>query len=187
LPWARVLLEIERGALDVASSASRSPERDTFALFSDPYRLAEVAIFVRKGEAGHYPLNSLADIRAQDFRLGIIVGYHYSPGFADLVQDPAFAAKVDGAAGYEVNINKLLLGRIDGFLVDDVGVMIGEAKKLGVQDQIERHPLPVANEYLHFMLSRKSVEPAMVDAMNASLARMKADGRLQAISDAYLK
>ncbi len=55
LPWARIVSEIRNGTLDMTSSASRTPEREAFARFSDPYREAEVAIFVRRGEFKQVP------------------------------------------------------------------------------------------------------------------------------------
>lgn len=184
-PWARILVEIREGTLDATSSASWTAERNTFAMFSVPYREAEVAIFVRGGEARKYPLTSLSDIPTTRFRLGTVTGYHYGDEFQVLMKDPRFAAQVDSAANYEVNINKLLHDRIDGVIVDDVGVMLGEARKLGVSDRIERLPLRIASEQLHFMFSRKSVDPAVVAAIDAALAKMRQEGRLQAIVDRY--
>jgi polar amino acid transport system substrate-binding protein len=185
IPWARILLELENGSLDVTSSASRTPERERFALFSTSYRLAEMAIYVRRSDVQRFPLGSLADLPKSRMRLGYVVGYYYGPEFESLIKDPAFARHTDGAAGYEVNITKLLHDRIDGLLVDDVGVMLGWAKKLGVQEQVERHPLPIASDALHFMFSRAAVKPETVAAIDAALARMQADGRLQAIVAEY--
>jgi polar amino acid transport system substrate-binding protein len=187
LPWARILLELQNGTLDVTSSASRTVERDAFALFSQPYRLAETAIYVRRGEASRFPLQSLVDVPESGMRLGYVVGYHYGPTFGALLEDPEFATSTDGAADYEVNINKLLHNRIDGFLVDDVGVMIGWAKKLGVTDQVDRLPLPLASDQLHIMFSRRTVSLDQVAAIDVALQQMRADGRLQAIFDRYLK
>jgi len=187
LPWARMLLELENGVLDATSSTSKTPERELFAHFSEPYREAEMAVFVRRGETGKHPLKGLSSIPGAGFKLGVIAGYYYGPEFADLMEDPKFAAQVDGAADYETNIRKLLHGRIDGLLVDDVGVVTGEAKALGVEDKIERHPVRIAGDDLHFMFSRKTVDPATFEAINASLAKMIADGRVDEIVARYLK
>ena len=187
LPWARMVLELENGVIDVTSSTSRTPERERFAYFSEPYREAEMAVFVRRGEAGNYVLEDLSSIPGADFRLGVIAAYYYGPEFAELIKDPRFAAQVDGAADYETNIRKLLHGRIDGILVDDVGVAVGEAKALGVEDLIERHPVRVAGDDLHFMFSRKSVNPETYAAFNARLARMMTDGRVDEIKARYLE
>jgi polar amino acid transport system substrate-binding protein len=91
------------------------------------------------------------------------------------------------APTYAINIQKLLVRRIDGFIVDDVGVMGSEAAALGVLDQVERYPLAIASQDLYFMFSRASVDPVLIAAIDRSLAAMKADGRLQAIADRVLK
>ena len=50
LPWARILKEVEQGTLDLSTSTSWTPEREQWALFSEPYRETEIAIYVRRGE-----------------------------------------------------------------------------------------------------------------------------------------
>lgn len=185
LPWARILLELGSGDLDATSSASRTAERERFAQFSIPYRRADTSIWVRRGESGRYPLSRLADIPASGMRLGVVVGYHYSDEFDRLMRDPAFNAHVDGASGYEVNISKLLHDRIDGFLVDDSTVMEGWMKTLQVRDQLERHPLPMPGEDLHFMFSRASVSAETVAKINKSLERLLVDGGMKTIVARY--
>ncbi len=115
-----------------------------------------------------------------------MVAYYYGAEFQRLMNDAAFASRVEGATDYPINIRKLLHRRIDGFLVDDIGVMVGEMKLLGVEEQLERYPLRIAAEDLHIMFSKKSVDPSTIESINASLARMKADGRLQSIMDRFL-
>lgn len=186
-PWTRVLLEVENGTIDVSTSTSRTPERDKYAWFSNSYRTTEMAIYVRRGEVGIYSLDNLAAVAKTGFKLGVIAGYHYGPEFAGLMRDPAFAGFVDEAIDYQTNIRKLMHGRIDGYLVEDVGVMLAEAKTLGVLDQIERYPLAIPGENLHLMFSRKTVEPETVNAVNASLERIMADGRLSKFVDRHMK
>lgn len=91
------------------------------------------------------------------------------------------------APTYAINIQKLLARRNDGFIVDDIGVMGSEAAALGVLDQVERYPLAIASKDLDFMFSRASVDPVLIAAIDRSLAATKADGRLQAIADRFLK
>ena len=92
-----------------------------------------------------------------------------------------------GAVDYETNIRKPLLDRVDGFLVDDVGVMIAAIRSLNVADRVEPHPVLLPGDEFHFMFSQNSVDPAFMGAVDAALARMKADGRLQRIIDSYLE
>jgi polar amino acid transport system substrate-binding protein len=185
LPWARILKEVEQGTLDVATSASWTEERAGWGRFSEPYREAEVAIYVRRGETGRYDLQSLADVPAQEMRLGVIVDYYYGDTVAAAVSMPEVVAWIDGAPDYPTNIRKLVNGRIDGFLAEDVAVMDTELKRMGMSDRVERYPLRIQGEKLHFMLSRETIAPEFVARVDATLAEMRADGRLAAITAKY--
>jgi polar amino acid transport system substrate-binding protein len=187
MPWARVLLELENGELDVTTSASRTPERERFAHFSVPYRQAQMGIYVRKGESGRYTLDGLSGVVEAGLRLGVVNGYYYGPEFEALMADPGFAERVDGVINYETNIRKLLLGRIDGILVDDIGVMIGALADHGAEDQVEQHPVFLAGDEFHLMFSKKSVSADLVARIDEVLAGMEADGRLLHIMDKYIK
>jgi polar amino acid transport system substrate-binding protein len=186
LPWARIVREVEQGTLDVSTSTSWTPEREQWALFSEPYRESATAIYVRRGEIPRFALQELADVPAQKLRLGVIVDYYYGEAVAEAVSDPAFAAWLDGAPDYATNIRKLVSGRIDGFLVEDIAVMEAELERMGMSERVERYPLRIPGEKLRFMFSRKTVEPDTVAKVDAAVAEMRADGRLDAIRAKYL-
>lgn len=187
MPWARQLSELKNGTLDVAMSASRTPERESYALFSMPYRQSEMAIFVRDGTASQYPLSGLSDISHMDFRLGIIFGYYYGDEFETLKHDPTFASHVDAAADYPTNIRKLLHKRIDGLLVDDLAVMLAAVRVLGVAHEVERHPLHIPGDDFHLMFSRRAVDPELVATVNRTLEGMKSDGSTHAIFKEFVQ
>ena len=187
LPWSRIVLEIQRGTLDVTTSASRTKEREAFARFSQSYRETEIGLFVRREDPVSARLPSLAAVPRHDFRLGIIADYYYGPEFEQLSTEPNFMAQVDAAPDYPTNINKLLMGRIDGFLVDDIGVMAAELSKRGAADRIVRHDIPLAGNPLHLMFSRASVDEAVVRSFDAEIDRMRTDGRLDAILNRFTR
>lgn len=187
MPWTRILLAIEAGQLDMTSSASLTEERQRYARFSDPYRQAEVAVYVRRGESEQFQLSSLQDIVTAGMRLGVVTGYYYGEDFDALSKTDSFAALVDPAADYDTNIRKLLHSRIDGFIVDDVGVMVSAVRRLGVEDQVERHPLFLEGDDLHFMFSRKTVDALRVEGINHAIRRMEEDGRLEEIMRKHLE
>ena len=186
LPWARILREVEHGTLDVSTSTSWTPERTEWAWFSEPYRETAMAIYVRRGEVGRFVLQSLADIAEEAFRLGVITDYYYGDEYQALTADPRYDPWIDGATDYATNIRKLSSGRIDGYLVEDVAVMEAELARLGLSEQVERYPLPIKGEQLRFMFSRKTVDADLVAALDDALGRMRADGRLAAITSKYL-
>jgi polar amino acid transport system substrate-binding protein len=186
LPWARIVKEVEQGTLDLSTSTSWTLEREQWALFSKPYRETEIAIYVRRGEIPRFALQELADVPEQQLRLGVIVDYYYGKALAEAASDPAFAAWLDGAPDYATNIRKLVSGRIDGFLVEDIAVMEAELERTGMSERVERYPLRIPGEKLRFMFSRKTVEPNTVAKVDATVAKMRADGRLDAITAKYL-
>ncbi|MEM7022344.1 MAG: transporter substrate-binding domain-containing protein [Pseudomonadota bacterium] len=185
MPWARILREVEQGTLDVATSASRNEDRSTWGLFSTPYRKSENAIYVRVGEESKFQLDSLTDVPKRELRLGVIVDYYYGPEIEEVAKDPEFAAWMDGAPDYATNIRKLLNGRVDGILAEDVGVMQAELRRLGAKDAITRHPLYIPGEELHFLFSQQTVDPAIVAKIDQSVSQMRADGRFDAILAKY--
>lgn len=185
LPWTRHLLELQAGHIDVATSVRWTAEREGFGWFSDVYRHDEMALYVLRGTVGNHRLTGLAALPETGFKLGVIGGYYYGPEFEALMADPAFARQIEVASDYATNIRKLIHGRIDGILADDVTVVMAAAKTLGLHERLERHPLVVPGNASHLLFSKKSVAPALVAAINARLAAMKSDGRLQRIMDRY--
>lgn len=185
LPWTRHLLELRAGHIDVATSVRWTVEREGFGWFSDVYRHDEMALYVLRGTVGNHRLAGLAALPEAGFRLGVIGGYYYGPEFEALMADPAFAQQVEVASDYATNLRKLIHGRIDGVLADDVTVVMAAAKSLGLHERLEKHPLAVPGNASHLLFSKKSVAPALVAAVNARLAGMKSDGRLQRILDRY--
>jgi ABC-type amino acid transport substrate-binding protein len=99
--------------------------------------------------------------------------------------NPTFARQIEVASDYATNLRKLIHGRIDGILADDVTVVMAAAKALGLHERLEKHPLAISGNVSHLLFSKRSVDPALVAAVNARLAAMKSDGRLQRILDQY--
>ena len=122
---------------------------------------------------------------AQQLRLGVIVDYYYGDAVAAEIGKPEIVAWIDGAPDYPTNIRKLVNGRIDGFLAEDVAVMDTELERMGMSDRVERYPLRIQGEKLRFMFSRATIGPELIAKVDATLAAMRADGRLDAITAKY--
>ena len=58
--------------------------------------------------------------------------------------------------------------------------------QLPVGGRVERYPLRIPGEKLRFMFSRDTVDPDLVAQVDAVLADMRTDGRLDAIRAKYL-
>ena len=68
----------------MAASASKTPEREEYALFSDPYRTESAVMYVRIEDAGKYNFDSLEDIIGTEFKLAVTRGYYYGEEFEEL-------------------------------------------------------------------------------------------------------
>lgn len=186
MPWQRTLFEIEQGGLvNMAAGADKLPERVDYAYFSEPYRSETVYLFIRTRDKGKHNLERLADIPRRGFRLGVTAGYHYGERFEALMEKPEFAAHVETVRADRQNHEKLLLGRIDGFLADPVATA-ALLRGTGHAGRITAHPMTIKEERIHVMFSRAAHSPQIVTRFNQALEKLQEKGRVQAIMDRYL-
>ncbi|MBY0415113.1 MAG: transporter substrate-binding domain-containing protein [Bdellovibrionales bacterium] len=168
LPWTRQLSENEAGNLDVTMGASRTPEREAFATFTDGYRNETNSLFVKKGAGSD--IKALADLGNTKLKIGIARGTSYGPAV------DAMKGKFDGSADNDdLNVKKTVAGRIDGFLVDQfTGFAI--IKSQNASDKIELHPVEISSGEVYLMVSKKSKVAGLKDKLNDALKKIKADG-----------
>ena len=186
MPWQRTLFEIEQGGLvNMAAGADKVPQRIKYAYFSEPYREETVYLFVRSDDAKDLSLTNLSDIARRGFSLGITAGYHYGEHFDALMQDPEFAAQVETVRADRQNYEKLLLGRIDGFLADPV-VTAATLRGTDYVDRITAYPMNIKTDAIHVMFSRNAHSPEIVTRFNNALEEVRDSGRFQEIMDKYL-
>ena len=100
------------------AGAPRTPARDAFALFSDPYRTAAFALYVRKGDATVQRSTSLQALLDTGFRLGVREQYAYGETVDALQEDPRYAELFIGSTLGTQSYQRLLDLEIDGFLED---------------------------------------------------------------------
>lgn len=55
VPWDQHLRDIESGARDIAVGASRTPQREEYAMFSAPFRFETMVLVVPRGRAVRFP------------------------------------------------------------------------------------------------------------------------------------
>jgi len=187
IPWKRTLNMLKNGSLDLLTNASKTPEREQYALFSDSYKSEYVALYVRKGTSNRYNINTLNDIMGLKFRLGILRGNYYGATFAQLIKTPQFKKYVSAITLHKQFQGMLILERIDGFLdyFPNADIMI---KTQGYTDKTERHPMPlIETGKIYVMFSKKSISPEIVHAFNKSLAKIKTDGTFNALKRKYFE
>jgi len=168
LPWTRQLALNESGEVDVTLGASKTPEREAFATFTDGYRSEVNSLFVKKGAGAD--IKTLADLGTTKLKIGIARGTSYGP------EIDTMKAKFDGSADNdEMNVKKTVAGRIDGFLVDQyTGFSL--IKSLKASDKIVLHPVTISSGEVYLMVSKKTKIPDLNKKLNLALKKIKENG-----------
>lgn len=183
LPWKRHLDNLESGHIDLAASASKTPEREQFAYFSDPYRTESAALFIRKTDQDKYQFSSLQDIIGTDFSLAVTRGYYYGEEFSQLMENPDFRKQVQEVNDNQLAQRQLVRGRVDGFLEDPIAATV-ELEEEGVADQVV-NILDIYSDGIYVMFSKKTKTEADVESFNKGLSEIRRSGVYDEIMAKY--
>lgn len=185
MPWARALIELELGRLDVLPGAFLTPERQKYAHFSHPYIRSTNILFIRTVDAGKYAFQNLTDIAESDIRIGLQVGASYGKTFDTLRKNPLFEKHLLEMPARENAWKMLRLGRITGLIADDY---IGnkEIRELGLQDTLQATKLALPDEFSMYALSKKTSDADFLRRFDLALNDMMADGTYRKIRERYM-
>lgn len=186
LPWARALRELELGRLDILPGAFRRPERAQYAHFSGTVLPASRNIlFMNEKAHAKWPVSRLIDLRDTEFRLGAQIRVYYGPDYQELMNDPAFAARVTFLANRENLWRMLERGRIDGVIANEhTGAY--EISQLGLGSQIKATTVVVSDEPAEVAFSKASNTKAFARRYAQVLQQLVADGSYQHIVQRYV-
>jgi polar amino acid transport system substrate-binding protein len=186
LPWARALLELHAGRLDVLPGALRRPEREAYAYWAEQHVAVPNRLYVlasRRGDVG--PATRLRQLNLASFRLGVQIGVVYGPEYGDLLEDPAFRGRLTQAAVRSKLWQMLAIGRVDGVLASEASAR-WELAELGLAGTVVATDVVLSSEAAQVMFSRRSVEPALVQRYREASAALERDGTLAQIARKYL-
>jgi polar amino acid transport system substrate-binding protein len=185
MPWARALVELEQGRLDILPGALRKPEREVFAYFSRPINRSPNVLFMGRSAAEKYRIKQLSDLIGTNFRLGAQIDVSYGPSYDTLMKNPEFKSHVSPLTMRRSAWKMIERDRIDGLIADEVTGLL-ELQQLGLSDSISRTRVVVSGDPALFAFSKKSVNPDFVTAFNAAFTAMVADGRYKELAQRYL-
>lgn len=178
--WKRHLQMLKNGKMDIAVGASFNEERAQYAYFTSPYRIEKVSLFVKKGKVSETKLSQLSDLITSKYIIGVEAGYFYGKEFQELSNNPEFTNHINEVIDLEQNVTMILKGHIDGFLVDPVTLKAFVAK-YDLENEFEMHSLPIYQDDIHIMLSKKTCPPELVNLLNQSIEYLKSNGQLEQI------
>ncbi|MHA7773692.1 substrate-binding periplasmic protein [Roseibium sp. M-1] len=182
VPWTRATVLVENGrAQGLVGSYYKPEDRPWIRHWSEPIFNEEVSVFCREGVASKdwtYP---------DDFEgllFGNIAGYR-APGqrFFELVAEGKI--KLEEAQTNEQNLSRLVLGRIDCYVVERLATeMLMRQNKYETVEIVATASMEPA--YIGY--SDKFTGPeadAFIDAMDAAIREMKSDGTIDRIVASY--
>lgn len=185
LPWARALLQLENGSLDILTGVYQNPERQRFAYFSSVPIISPNILFVRSSEIEKWKFDKLSDILETNFKLGTQINVSYSSEYDELIKNPKFI-KNKTSVSNRISLWKMLAtSRIDGVIADELTGLI-ELKELGFENSIERSKLIVSESPAFSAFSKKSVNLDFVREYDLVLGSLIKDGTYKKIIHKYV-
>jgi polar amino acid transport system substrate-binding protein len=163
---------LKSGAIDMMSGASYSPERAQYAYYSKPYRNEENALYVIRDKNKNYNFHTVAEfidyIKKNNFRLAVKnAGILADPELNSFVRDPTNAKYIVPFNIESEALKSLIDNESDGFIADRIAgsSLVWLAHLDG---QVAEHNLNMKTG-IHFIFSKKTVNPAVVEAFNKAI------------------
>lgn len=187
LPWARALKELELGRLDILPGAFRRPEREVYAHFSGSVLPpSRNRLFMHSQAMQRWPVMRLLELQHTAFRLGAQINVAYGADYQQLMNDPAFVARVSTVAT-RTNLWRMVdKGRIDGVIADE-NTGAYEIQQLGLGEQIKPTAVVVSSDAAEVAFSKHSADPDFVQAYADALRELVVDGSYERIVQRYIK
>jgi polar amino acid transport system substrate-binding protein len=182
--WQDLLGLFRQGQLELLLGASKTPAREEFALFSEPYRAEQFQLFVRKEDAAQYNFDSVAQIVAAKHKVGLISGYYYGEQISTLYSDEQMRPYFVESTMSEQNIAVLLDEQVDAVLEDSfVGAAI--IRRKGLEQQVQALDIKLEETPIYLMFSKATVQPEQVIDFNQALQQLKDSGDYQQLINKY--
>jgi polar amino acid transport system substrate-binding protein len=183
VPRKRRQYMFSRGEIDVMLAASKTPEREAFSRFTNPYRNESVSLFTTPNQLEKYQAidNFDAILKQRITLLAPNAGWYgedYKSHYfwlneANLLSP--FESFTQGIKMFEAHRAELIMG--------DTGALVYEAKQKNVP--MSALPKLVLNDNVRLMLNKKSTTEADLKKLNAAMARLEKRGVLEKIRNQY--
>ncbi|WP_199609277.1 substrate-binding periplasmic protein [Flocculibacter collagenilyticus] len=182
--WVELLGELRSGEIDLVLGASKTAERENFAIFSSPYREESFSLYVRNADDFKYQQADIKEFVEAGHKVGLVDQYYYGDTVDGLMDDDKLSSLFVPAMMSEINIARLLDMDIDGVLEDSfVGASIIRRKGLG--QYITKHQITINTGSVYVMFSKKSVKPEIVNEFNKALDEIRNSGKFEELTDRY--
>lgn len=178
VPFARRLLQLKDGEIDLLAGVLKTDARETYAHFlSPPYKLKSNKIFImRKGEGKR--LQKYEDLHR--LRVGVQIGSNYFPQFDNDGKIDKYASSSE-----ESRLNMLLKDRFDALIHTELYGTFA-IYNLGLQGQVEIAPYKyTASNPVYIAISKNSKLYEIKDQLQSVYKQMMESGEFDSVIQSY--
>lgn len=180
-----LLNRLREGEVDFVPGATRTEEREEFAMFSIPYREEVFTLFVRSEDHELYADADLASLLENRRRIGFTEGFMYGEEAEELMARPEYQNRLVSARIGDLNMLRLIEHDIDA-LIEDAFVASSVQRRLGLSDRIVALDEVLQRTNVRLMFSREAIDEETVERMNEGLEKVIEDGTRDRIVNRYL-
>lgn len=183
MPWARALQKVSNGEFDCVVGAYKEDARNLM-FPEEPWGVDQVDFYKLKGNPWTYQnLDSLNHIT-----VGVIGGYAYDEDFDSRVKlssDPMQFQVINENNALELNIRKLLLGRITT-TPESIYVMQSKLRQMGMSDRIVNAGTLTGEEKMYIACSPSKIETKKyLNWFDQGIRELRTSGKLEKILNRY--
>ncbi len=189
MPWARVVKQLEVGAIDMTVAATAFPERKKFALFTkNNFRYSHHMLFASKNKLHLFDsVKELSDLANTDVIVAALRGAIFYESYPELLENQEFASKIVYISDDQNMSNFVLKGRADGYIDSET-----EGKHyLSSQPAYRENIIPLFRitsddeAGSKIMFSKARITPEQVDIFDIALKDLHDSGEYEQISKLY--
>ncbi len=179
-PWKRCIFMVKNEKADGLMLTVKTPERDEFAYFPEPFFASGILFFHRQDK--EFSWKSLEDLKG--LTIGVVAGSKYSQEFQDAIS--TYQLKTEVVNSIQINFNKLKAGRIDITPVLDVvaAQMIEDNPEFAGQFAAAQKPLKITP--MQMAIARSSMMMSYSGQIEQTIREMKEDGTVERIYKKYV-
>ena len=178
LPWKRCVYLINQQQADAILDIGLNEQREKTMYFPEE-KLSESSSVLFHLQGKQYKYENIHDL--QGLKIGTIHGYEYSKEFSEANYFTKEPVETE-----EQNFRKLLLGRIDLFLVNK-NVGLYNAKKIGILDKVNFISQPVSGGDIFIAFSHKEGHEKLTQEFSKHLKKYKMSDEFKSIMKKYVQ
>ena len=174
----RIFQSLERGeVIDLATSTSRTPERDQYAAFVPMAQTRDYLLVHRRLAAMRgFDLNQF--VATPELRMGMLQASNYSSFINARLAVLMRQNRVETTVNVESLIPRLIAGRYDGLIVTPA-YFVAALRDLPEAQDLRALPVPESEPYLSgIYLSRKTLDEGRRQQIRETLQAIHQDGTL---------